>query len=328
MYSGKRVLVTGAGGFIGSHLTEALIQQGAHVRAFLRYTSQGSVGMLQDIGADKLADVECIWGDVRDADAVRKAAKDCAVVFHLAALVGIPYSYQHPREVWDTNTIGTLNVLTAALDGPTRIVTFSTSETYGSAQYTPMDERHPAHAQSPYAASKVGADELARSFHLSFGLPVVIARPFNTYGPRQSTRAVISTILTQALAGREVRLGSLSPRRDLTYVSDTVAGVMALGECDAATGLAVNIGSGFSVSVGDLVNLCSAALGRTLSPVCDAERVRPEGSEVVELLCDASLLHNLTGWQPTIGLETGLAHTAEWLAAHHQASAAVPRYHR
>lgn len=327
MYSGKRILVTGAGGFIGSHLTETLIQQGGHVRAFLRYTSQGSVGMLQDIGPDKLADLECVWGDVRDADAVRKAVKGCDVVFHLAALVGIPYSYQHPREVWDTNTNGTLNVLTAARDSATRVVTFSTSETYGSAQYTPMDERHPVHAQSPYAASKVGADELARSFHLSFGLPVVIARPFNTYGPRQSTRAVISTILTQALAGREVHLGSLTPRRDLTYVSDTVAGVMALGECDAATGLAVNIGSGFSVSVGDLVNLCSAALGRTLSAVCDPERVRPEGSEVVELLCDASLLRSLTGWKPTIGLEAGLADTAEWLSSHSLAMAAG-RYHR
>lgn len=313
----KSVLVTGAGGFIGSHLVQMLLAEGASVRAFLRYTSQASLGWLANLSPQERAGVEPVWGDVRDPDAVRRATDGRDVVFHLAALIGIPYSYVHPREVFETNAVGTLNVLTAARDGAVeRVVQFSTSETYGSAQYTPMDEKHPARAQSPYAASKVAGDELARSFFLSFATPVVTVRPFNTYGPRQSTRAIIPTILTQALLGGTVRIGSLHPRRDLTYVTDTCRAVVAAAATDGLEGEALNIGSGFSVSVGDLVELCRKTTGRPFEVETEDERIRPAASEVTELLCDAGKLRDATAWTPGVALEDGVARAADWLRGH------------
>lgn len=317
-YNGRRVLVTGAGGFIGSHLTAALAEGGARVRALVRYSSRADAGNLEFLAPDVLARLEVVRGDVRDPHFVLDACDGIDVVFHLAALIAIPYSYQAPGEYVAANVSGTLNVLEAARRQKVgRVVHTSTSETYGSAQYRPIDERHPAVGQSPYSASKIAADKLAESYHLSFGLPVVTVRPFNTYGPRQSARAVIPTILSQLLAGRpELRLGSVDPERDLTYVSDTAAGLMALGRADAAVGRAVNLGTGSCVTVGRLAELCMAVTGRHVPVVTDAARVRPAASEVTALISDNRLARELAGWQPRISLEDGLRQTASFVAAH------------
>ncbi|MGC8960709.1 MAG: SDR family NAD(P)-dependent oxidoreductase [Chloroflexia bacterium] len=316
-WNGKTVLVTGAGGFIGSHLTERLAREGARVRAFVRYTSRHDIGLLAFLPQDLLRDIEVIYGDLRDGEAVRAAMKGVEVAFHLGALISIPYSYLHPREVVETNVLGTLNILLAARDlGTARVVHTSTSEVYGTAQYVPIDERHPLQGQSPYSASKIGADRLAESFYRSFSLPVVILRPFNTYGPRQSARAVIPTIITQVLAGREVCLGALEPRRDFTYVSDTVEGFLRIAAVPGVEGEEINLGAGESISIGDLAHKIMLLLGRELPIVCEKERLRPSLSEVMHLQADNAKARKLLGWEARVSLEEGLRRTIDWIGEH------------
>lgn len=309
-------LVTGADGFIGSHLVEALLDEGRKVKAFVYYNSFNSWGWLDTLPASKLRNIEVFSGDIRDPNGVRQAVKGCDTVYHLAALIGIPFSYHSPDSYVDTNIKGTLNVLQAARDmGVARTVVTSTSEVYGTARYVPIDEAHPLQGQSPYSASKIGADKIAESFHLSFGLPVVTARPFNTYGPRQSARAIIPTIITQLLSGaKEIKLGSLHPTRDLNYVADTCAGFLALGGCKAAEGKVVNIGSGSEISVGDLAKLIMKVTGRKAKIVCSDERRRPAKSEVERLHCGNKLMKKLTSWNPRVSLEEGLERTARWFS--------------
>ncbi len=312
--TGKRVLITGADGFIGSHLTEALLAAGCSVRAFVFYNSFNSWGWLDTLPDDVRARLDVFAGDVRDPNGVRTAMRDVEVVFHLAALIAIPFSYHSPDSYVDTNVRGTLNVLQAARDARVaRIVVTSTSEVYGTARYVPIDEAHPMQGQSPYSATKIGADRLAEAFARSFELPVVIARPFNTYGPRQSARAVIPTIVTQLLAGRtEIHLGALSPTRDLTFVADTCRGFLALAACDAAVGREVNMGSGAEISIGELALRLIALVDPAARVTTDEQRLRPERSEVERLLCDASLMRSLTGWAPEVSLDDGLARTVAW----------------
>jgi NAD dependent epimerase/dehydratase len=308
------VLVTGAGGFIGSHLTEYLVSRGVKVRAFLHYNSRNDPGLLADVPADVLAEVDKHFGDLRDSDTVRRASKGTTCIFNLGALIGIPYSYQSPRDVVDTNMIGTLNVLEAAREnGVGRMIQISTSEVYGTAIYAPIDEKHPLQGQSPYSASKIGAEKLAESFYRSFELPVTVIRPFNNFGPRQSTRALIPTVISQALSGGELQLGSLAPKRDFTYVADTVRGFAAVAGSEAAVGETVNLGTGTEVSIGDVVNLVSKLLGRELTVREDAQRIRPKASEVGRLLCDASKAAELCGWKAEVGLEEGLRRVIAWM---------------
>jgi NAD dependent epimerase/dehydratase len=311
---GKRVVVTGADGFIGSHLTEALVERGAQVTAFCYYNSFDSRGWLDNIPASIADQVEFFMGDIRDPNGVRTALAGKDAVFHLAALIGIPFSYHSPDSYLDTNVRGTLNVLQASRDlGLERVVVTSTSEVYGTAQYVPIDEGHPLQGQSPYSASKIGADKMAESFYRSFDLPVVTARPFNTYGPRQSARAVIPTIITQLLAGAsELKLGSLHPTRDLNYVADTCAGFIALAECDEAVGREVNIGSGREISIGDLAEKLIALTGAQATILTDDVRLRPEKSEVERLLAANALIRELTDWAPSVSLDEGLTQTVEW----------------
>ena len=310
----KRVLVTGAGGFIASHLVERLVAEGAQVRAFVRYNARGDVGLLRFIPPEVFSQLEVIAGDLRDTEALRTAAYGVDTIFHLGALIAIPYSYVHPREVVETNVMGTLNVLMAARDmGVRRVIHTSTSEVYGTAQYTPIDEKHPLQGQSPYAASKIGADKIVESFYRSFDLPVVTLRPFNTYGPRQSARAVIPTIISQALSGEVIRLGSLTPVRDLNYVSDTVAGFIQVAENPRAIGEVINVGSGKAVSIGDLAEKILAIVGGKKQIVTEDSRVRPEASEVMELLCDHGKAKTLLGWQPQVSLEAGLEQTVRYI---------------
>src|SRR3989338_2944443 len=313
-WQNRKVLVTGADGFIGSHLLERLVAQGAKAKAFVYYNSFNSWGWLDTLPRQTLNKVEVFAGDVRDPNGVLKATEKADVVFHLAALIGIPFSYHSPDSYVDTNIKGTLNILQAARDlGIERVVVTSTSEVYGTAQYVPIDEKHPLQGQSPYSASKIGADKIAESFWRSFGTPVVIARPFNTYGPRQSARAVIPTIITQLLNGsREVRLGSLYPTRDLNFVTDVCKGFIALAECDEAIGREVNIGSGEEISIGDLAKLIISMINRDAEIVSEDVRKRPEKSEVKRLLCDNRLIQKLSGWKPEVPLEEGLIKTIEW----------------
>ena len=309
------VLVTGAGGFIGSHLCERLVRDGASVRALVRYTSRRHEGNLAEIPADVRDAIDVRYGDVRDGDFVGRLVAGTSVVFNLAASISVPYSFVAPREVVTTNVEGSLNMLCAARDaGVARMVQMSSSEVYGTAQYTPIDERHPLDAQSPYAASKVGADKLAESFHLSFDMPVVVARPFNTYGPRQSLRAVIAVVVAQALAGGHLNLGALTPTRDFVYVTDTVAGLLALAEHDEVGGT-YNIATGADVSVADVVAVVGELLGRELTVHTDEQRLRPARSEVHQLLGDASKLRAATGWTPTVTLRDGLRAVIEWMGA-------------
>lgn len=312
---GAHVVVTGADGFIGSHLVEALVEHGARVKAFCYYNSFNSWGWLDSVPAEVMDGVEVFMGDIRDPNGVRTALRDADAVFHLAALIGIPFSYHSPDSYVDTNVRGTLNVLQAARDLQLgRVVVTSTSEVYGTAQYVPIDEKHPRQGQSPYSASKIGADAMAESFFRSFDLPVTIVRPFNTYGPRQSARAVIPTIASQLLGGASsIRLGSLHPTRDLTYVSDTCAGFISLGECDAAVGHDINLGTGHEISIGELARTIMRVTGIEAEIVTDDERLRPEKSEVERLLSDPSLAGRLSGWQAEVGLEEGLARVVEWL---------------
>ncbi|HXF51945.1 MAG TPA: SDR family NAD(P)-dependent oxidoreductase [Dehalococcoidia bacterium] len=315
-FRGKRVLVTGAGGFIGSHLVERLVEEGADVTALLRYTSRGQRGCLEFLAPSVLDCVRPVLGDIRDLDAVRDVVKGSDVVFHLAALIGIPYSYAHPQEVIDTNVTGTANVLLAARENGAieRVVLTSTSEVYGSARYVPMDEAHPLQAQSPYAATKIAGDALGESFYRSFETPVVIVRPFNAFGPRQSARAVIPTIIAQALSGSELRLGALDTVRDFTYVEDTARGFLEVARCGACVGEVVNLGTGRGVSIREVVRLVGEALGKELRVVGDERRLRPEKSEVSRLLADASKAERLTGWRPAVSFEEGLRRTIAWVA--------------
>ena len=314
----KKVLVTGAGGFIGSHLTERLIDLGAHVRAFVRYNSRNDWGLLESLTKGKLSEVEIVLGDLRDGEAVRQAADTVDIIFHLGSLIAIPYSYVHPRETIETNVMGTLNVMAAANKaGVERVVHTSTSEVYGTAQYVPIDERHPLQGQSPYSASKIAADKIAESFHRSFGLPVSTIRPFNTFGPRQSARAVIPTIITQALApGTTMVLGSLRPTRDYTYVDDTVQGFIKVAESDHSVGETINIGSNFEISIGDIAKKVIATIGVSKQISLDVNRVRPENSEVERLWCDNTKAKRLLEWEPRVSFEEGLSRTIQWISAH------------
>jgi dTDP-glucose 4,6-dehydratase len=317
-FEGKTVVVTGAGGFIGSHLVEYLVRDGARVRAMLRYTSRGQRGALDLVPDDVMSSVDVTLGDVRDFDAVREICRGAQAVFHLAALIGIPYSYEHPQEVIDTNILGTSNVLVAAkeLGAFERIVLTSTSEVYGSALRIPMDEEHPLQAQSPYSATKIAADALGLSFHRSFALPVTIVRPFNAYGPRQSARAVIPTILSQALAGMTLRLGTLDTTRDFTYVADTARGFAAVAAADDAVGEVINVGSGSEVSIRDVVRAAGEVVGRELKVEGDNQRMRPAASEVSRLHSDSSKATKIAGWRAEISLEDGLRRTADWIREH------------
>ncbi|MEW5898335.1 MAG: NAD-dependent 4,6-dehydratase LegB [Bacillota bacterium] len=307
-----KCLVTGAAGFIGSHLVEELVAQGYRVRAFVRYNARNDWGWLQALPC--LGDVEVHAGDIRDYDSVKNAIRGVDVIFHLAALIGIPYSYLSPLAYIKTNIEGTYNILQAAWEeGVSRVVHTSTSEVYGTARYVPINEEHPLQAQSPYAATKIAADQLALSFHRSFDLQVVVVRPFNTFGPRQSARAVIPTIITQVLAGnRTIRLGNLSPTRDFNYVRDTVSGILAVGLSERTVGQVVNIGSGRETSIKDLVEQIENIMEREISIEQEDARVRPAPSEVDRLLCDNRRAYELAGWSPRYTLEEGLRETIQW----------------
>lgn len=315
---GRRVLVTGAGGFIGSHLTERLVDIGADVRAFVHYRGDGSWGWLD--GSPVRDRLEVIAGDVADRDSVKQAMRDVDVVFHLAALIGIPYSYHAPISYVRTNIEGTLNVLqTARETGVARVVHTSTSEAYGTALTAPIDERHPLQGQSPYSATKIGADKLAESFFLSFGVPVTTVRPFNTFGPRQSARAVIPAIISQLLKGPQVHLGNIHPTRDLTFVADTVDGFLAAAVAPNALGRTFNLGTGSEICIGDLASTIARLMNRTIAIETDSDRLRPKGSEVDRLLSDPSLAARELGWRAAVSLESGLEQTIAWIVDHQNA---------
>jgi nucleoside-diphosphate-sugar epimerase len=311
-WAGKAVLVTGAGGFIGSHLVDRLVAEGAQTRAFLHYNSRCDVGALG--WESDLDSVDLRFGDLRDEDALTEAARGCEAVLHLGALIAIPYSYLAPRDVVETNVLGTLAVLGAARRADAqRVVCMSTSEVYGTPEGEVITERDRLNAQSPYAASKIGADQLALSFHRSFGTPVGVVRPFNTYGPRQSARAVIPTILSQGMIGGELSLGALHPVRDFLYVEDTVAGVLDFGAWEGAPGSLLHLGTGEGVTVEEVVRLAGEILGRELEVRVDEQRVRPDASEVQRLVCDASAARERLGWRPQVSLKAGLERTVEWI---------------
>ena len=308
----KNVLITGADGFIGSHLTELLSSEGYNVKALSQYNSFNYWGWLEDV--DCLDKIEVVNGDVRDPHFCKHITKDVDLVFHLAALIAIPYSYVAPDSYVDTNVKGTLNICQAALEnGVKRVIHTSTSEVYGTAQYVPIDEAHPLQPQSPYSASKIGADAMAMSFFNAFNLPITIARPFNTYGPRQSARAVIPTIISQIANGvKQIKLGDVSPTRDFNYVEDTCRGFLDLARCEAAIGQTVNIGSNFEISVGDTLNLIKELMNSDVEFIVDEQRMRPEKSEVFRLWCDNTKINNLTGFKPVHTIESGLKQTIDW----------------
>ena len=318
-FEGKRVLVTGAGGFIGSHLVEQLVARGAKVRAFVRYNSRNDSGFLSQLAPETLAQIEIIGGDLRDSHAIFQAVVDMDLVFHLGALVAIPYSYLHPREVVETNITGTLNVLMACQELETqRLIHTSTSEVYGTALRIPIDEAHPLQGQSPYSASKIGADKLAESFYRSFELPVVTVRPFNTYGPRQTARAVIPTIITQALTQEVIHLGATETKRDFTYVSDTVNGFLNAALANGVEGQTFNLGTGSEISIGELVDKVINITGRPVRIEIDPHRLRPGKSEVMRLLSDNRLAREKLEWQPLVSFDEGLKATIDWIQHHLQ----------
>jgi len=317
MLESKKVLVTGAGGFIGSHLTERLVDLGARVTVFLRYSSRTDEAMIKLLPAEKKKEIRIIYGELRQPETVKKAMKGIDIVFNLAALISIPYSYLHPQEVFETNTLGTVNILTAAREEKTeKVIQTSTSEVYGTAQYVPIDERHPKQPQSPYSASKIAADAIALSFYYSFNLPVAIIRPFNTYGPRQSDRAVIPTLISQALVKEKILMGSTTPTRDFNFVSDTVEGFIRIAESEKSVGEEINIGSGYEISIGDLAEKIISLVGKRARLVKDEKRARPKKSEVERLLADNSKARKLLGWSPRVNLDTGLKKTIEWIKEH------------
>lgn len=308
----QRILVTGADGFIGSHLTETLLAMGCSVRALSLYNSFNDWGWLEDI--EQRDGLEVVCGDIRDPHFCKDMTKNIDLIFHLAALIAIPYSYVAPDSYVETNIKGTLNICQAALDnGCERVIHTSSSEVYGTAQYVPIDEKHPLQPQSPYSASKIGADQMALSFHLAFGLPVTIARPFNTYGPRQSARAVIPTIITQIASGKkQIQLGDVSPTRDFNYVLDTCRGLIVLAESDKAIGEVVNIGSGMEISVNDVLNVIKELMNSDVEFITDENRIRPKNSEVFRLCCDNTKIHKLTKFDPKFSLRDGLKQTIDW----------------
>ncbi len=314
----NRALVTGAGGFIGSHLVGRLVQEGVKVRALVHYNSRNSPGNLTFLPSSIRADIDMIAGDIRDPFFVQTAVKEVDTVFHLAALIGIPYSYVAPRHYVDVNVSGTINLLHASVEqGVTRFVHTSTYETYGTARYVPIDEAHPLQGQSPYSASKIGADKLAESYFTSFGLNVVVVRPFNAYGPRQSARAIIPTIISQVLAGFEtIRLGSLTPIRDLTFVTDTVRGFIAAAKAEDVVGSVINIGYGQGVSIGELAEKIIAMCGSSARICCDQTRIRPANSEVLRLICDNNRAAQLLGWKPSVSLTKGLERVIAFIKEH------------
>ena len=316
-WNSKSILITGAGGFIGSHLAEQIIECGAKVRAFVRYNSRGDWGMLELLPKHKLDEIEVCAGDLRDSHAVRRAVQKTEILFHLGSLIAIPYSYIHPRETIETNVMGALNVMSAASEvGVDRVIHTSTSEVYGTARYVPMDEKHPLQGQSPYSASKIGADMVAESFYRSFGLPVTIIRPFNTFGPRQSARAVIPTIITQALTPvAQIVLGSIHPTRDYTYVEDVVNAFIKAAVSQDSIGETINIGSGSDISIGDIAKQVMSILGVDKPIALDSKRVRPVNSEVERLCCDNTKARQLLDWEPRISLEEGLRRTIQWFSA-------------
>lgn len=316
-WTGKRVLVTGGAGFIGSFLSEALIRAGADVVVFTRYSSRGIGGAAGHMEPDLRARMRFVMGDLKDPAGVAAAAAGCDVIFHLAAHIGIPYSYVHPVDVVQTNVMGTANVLEAARSaGASKVVLFSTSEVYGTAQYSPIDEDHPLQGQSPYSASKIAADQLGLSYFRSFGTPVAICRPFNTYGPRQPARAIIPTVIGQALRGDELRLGSLHPTRDLLFVEDTVAGALRVAETEETVGEVVQLGTGVEISIGDLVQEICGLLGKSPRIIANqSDRTRPEKSEVNRLIASTARAEAMLGWRPRVPLAEGLARTAAWIEA-------------
>jgi dTDP-glucose 4,6-dehydratase len=315
----KNVLVTGAGGFIGSQLVEALLEQGANVRAFVRYNSRADSGFLRLVppAGELSGSLEVVAGDLREWQAIRQVVRGCEIVFHLGALISIPYSYHHPFEVAETNFMGTLNVLMACQYlGVKRLVHTSTSEVYGTARQVPIDESHPLQGQSPYSASKIGADKLAESFYCTYDLPVVTVRPFNTYGPRQSGRAVIPTIIGPALLHRPVRLGNLNTTRDFTYVSDTVRGFLCAGAAPGVEGGVFNLGTGQAIRIGDIADQIVRKVGHPVEIVVEPERLRPEKSEVLRLVSDNTQARQVLGWSPQVGLDEGLDLTIDWIRDH------------
>ncbi len=314
-WSRKKVLVTGAGGFIGSHLIERLLDLGADVKGFVRYNSRNDWGLLEIIPPQKLDSLQIVSGDLQDFDAVFSAVRDVDVIFHLGSLISIPYSYIRPRDTIENNILSTLNILTAARDlGVEKVVHTSSSEVYGTALYVPIDEKHPLQGQSPYSASKIGADKIVESFYCSFDLPVATIRPFNTYGPRQSARAIIPTIITQAIEQEKIKLGSLFPTRDYTFVKDTVNGFISTAESKSSIGEVINIGSNFEISMGDLAQRISSLLNKDIEITQDSSRVRPLKSEVKRLWCDNAKAKRLLGWEPQVSLDEGLKETIEWVS--------------
>jgi NAD dependent epimerase/dehydratase len=309
-----KVLVTGAGGFIGSHLSERLVELGSKVKVIVRYNSRSDWGLLEMLPKQRLDEIEVIMGDLRDGDAVRSAAKDVDIIFHLGSLIAIPYSYIHPRETIETNIMGTLNILTAARENSIeKVIHVSTSEVYGTAQYVPIDEKHPLQGQSPYSASKIGADMIAESFYRSFGVPVTIVRPFNTFGPRQSARAVIPAIISQALTKECVYLGALHPTRDYTYIDDVVEAFIKVASLSLA-GEVINIGSNFEISIGDIARKIMSIIGKNKEVMVDSKRIRPPKSEVERLWCDNAKAKGLLKWEPKIGFDEGLKMTIAWIS--------------
>ena len=309
-----KVLVTGASGFIGSHLSEHLVNLGASITVLLEYNPDSYLGHLKFLQKNMLSEIEQILGDIRDPELIKKIVSGKDIVFHLGALVGIPYSFINPREVFEVNAEGTLNILLAARDqGVNKIVTTSTSEVYGTAVYTPIDENHPLQAQSPYAASKIAADKIAESFYRTYDLPVAVMRPFNTYGPRQSDRAIIHTIIIQALKKSAINIGSTTPRRDLSYVSDTVNGFIKIAESKKSIGQVINIGLGKDISIGELAKMIVSIMGKEIRVISTERRKRPEKSEVMRLLCDNRKAGNIINWVPGVSLEEGLIMTIEWI---------------
>ena len=313
----KRVLVTGAGGFIGSQLVERLLEEGARVRAFVRYSSRADTGYLRYVPPQWSGSLEVASGDLREWHTMRQAVQGCEIVFHLGALISIPYSYHHPYEVAEVNFMGTLNILMACRElGVQRLIHTSTSEVYGTARRVPIDEGHPLQGQSPYSASKIGADKLAESFFCSYDLPVVTVRPFNTFGPRQTGRAVIPTIISQALGACTVHLGNLSTKRDFTYVADTVQGFLCAAEAPGVEGQVFNLGTGQEIAIGEIAQKIIRMVDQPVKIVVDPERLRPEPSEVMRLLSDNSLARERLGWQPQVSLDQGLEQTTAWIRAH------------
>lgn len=326
----KRALVTGAGGFIGSHLVERLVRDGWTVRALLRYNSRSDRGNLEDMDPKIAANVEIMWGDVRDGELVRQACLGCDAVFHLAALIAIPYSYVNPTDFVLTNVVGTTNILNACRGSETvsRVVVTSTSEVYGTAQYTPIDEAHPVQGQSPYSASKIGGDHMAESYARAFDLPVAVLRPFNTYGPRQSMRAIIPTIISQLLTRDVVKLGNLTPRRDLTFVEDTADGFVRMATMDNVPyGEPINIGNGSDISIGELFDMLKTLTGSKAELVTDAQRIRPEKSEVFQLLAGWDKAKATIGWAPSHSLEQGLTKTIDYIRSHLERFQRADEYH-